>query len=244
MKKITITFIAILLASNTFAQRIIKEVPSFDKIVVSPMIDVIIVASQTERVTIEYSNINPRDINCRVEDGTLQLFLTDGDFSNVTKNTDIWDNIDGWADQYKNAKIQITVNYQNLEDIKLIGDQVLTARNTLKSKRLKLTLMGDHEVSFENIEVDNLTVNVFGDNFLAFENGYAENQKFRVFGDNEIIANELKGRNVKAQLFGDNQLLVNASNDFKVNSFGDSEAINSGRGNTSKGLVLGDNEVY
>ncbi|HKZ36467.1 MAG TPA: hypothetical protein VJ184_02375, partial [Chryseolinea sp.] len=68
----------------TFAQEIIKDLKSFNKVIASPKINLILEQGEQESIRLIYSNVEPSKINIKVQGNTLRVYL---DEAKVTEKT-------------------------------------------------------------------------------------------------------------------------------------------------------------
>ena len=94
MKKIVnyLIFTALLASSTlSFGQEIQKKLNPFNKITVSPKINLILEEGTEESIRIVYSNIEPGKINVEVEGNKLSVFLDQARIVDKRERTDEYD---------------------------------------------------------------------------------------------------------------------------------------------------------
>ncbi len=224
------------------AQSLTKDLDSFDKIVSSPLIDVVLIKGEKENIRIEYENITPDKINIKTKGKTLQVYLTDAKISTSKKDGN-WKETSYWYTLYPGAKLKAYITYQHLKEIQVRGEQRLVCDNVIESKKLKIRMMGENKAELAGLKVDRLTVALFGENRVDVAAGTAGFQKYRMFGENKVYAENLLGEKIHTSMFGESLLDLHASEKLNVNSFGESTVLNSGAGDMHKKITLGDNTV-
>lgn len=228
--------------AQTPTPTITKDLRAFDKIVASPLIDVVLIKGEQESIRLEYQNVTPDKINIESKGKTLRLYLTDAKV--VTSRKDgSWKEDTHWYTLYPGARIKAYVTYRQLRHVQIRGEQTLACANTIQGKKLKIKLFGQNKATLAGLEVDKLTVSLFGENRLDVAAGTADFQKYRAFGDNTVYAENLRGAKVHTSLFGETLLDLNASERLNVNAFGESTVLNNGAGNLHKKITIGENTV-
>ncbi|MEP6467781.1 MAG: DUF2807 domain-containing protein, partial [Parafilimonas sp.] len=125
--------IAILISfslSQTFAQTK-TNVNHFNKVIISPHIQVTFVEGNEESVTIENSTVDKGKINIEVNGNTLRIYL-DG-AKEITKNKKVNDN--GYEEKrsiYNGTVVTAIVTYKILNDLSVRGEETIVCESLLK----------------------------------------------------------------------------------------------------------------
>src|SRR5579872_6812221 len=105
-----------LVACSISAQTLEKQVGQFKKIIVSPRINLVMIAGETESVKVSYANIDASKINITVKNRTLRIYL---DGSRITEKQQRIHH-DGWIEKknmYRNASITAYVTYKKVNKL-------------------------------------------------------------------------------------------------------------------------------
>ena len=263
MKTVALLLTSLAVTMALQAQTLTKDLPAFDAVVSSPLIDVVLAEGDRESVRIEYQGVAADKINVEVRRKTLRLYLDEARL-NTSKRRGSWKSPTSWEKLYPGAKLTAYVTYRKLDCIQVRGEQKLVCRNVLRGDRLKLELMGENQaeiaglrakrlrvslygenkINVTDINTDKLRVSLFGENTIDVQSGTATAQKYRSFGESKVYASGLQGETIKTNLFGESRLDLNASESLRMTAFGESEVRNSGNGQMRKRLTIGENRLH
>jgi hypothetical protein len=217
-----------------------KALSSFDKVIVSPLVSLILVAGEQESIKLQYENIEPDKVNYIVQNKTLHIYLDD---AKITVKNQKWRDGDQTYQKpiyEKDVKVTAYVTYKQLKSLDVRGEEETTCRDELASDVFKLRVYGQAKVTVASLKARKLKAAFYGENKVTILSGQAVKQRYRVYGDNEIDTENLIGQNVSAHSYGESQLRVNASNRMGVMALGESDIRYAGGAHLRKGLVLGD----
>ncbi len=249
MKSIKTTFTACLLiillmtSLNSWAQEERSvTVKAFNKLLVSPHIELILIKGDKEHVRWEFKNVTADKLNAELDGKTLHLYL---DKAKVTpklqKNRD-----QGWNYKesiYKHAKVKAYVTYRELKALELRGSEMVISRDPLVSEEFRLKLYGDGDAYFSSITADYFNASLYGEYALDIGGGEASVQSYKCYGENVVRATEFKGEDVSTTIYGESDLNLNASGSIKVTSLGEGRVFYKGAARLNKGLILGETSI-
>jgi len=237
IKQRTLLIIVLLVLTIQFAeaQEISKDLKSFNKIIVSPKVNLILEQGDQETIRLTYSNVDPAKINIKVQGNTLRIYLDEAKVTEKTYRT---------ADNqkigiYRDAAITAYVTYKELEHLEIRGNQELTCKSPLKAERFTLKAYGENEINLASLKTEYLRTSLFGDNDLKIRSGKAEYQKYRLFGENKIDTQDLKSFSATATIFGESKLKLNSQDQLKVTAFGEPQVSYYGDASVNRGLIFG-----
>jgi hypothetical protein len=232
-----------LTVSLAYAQSTTKTLPSFDKVVVSPLIKIVLVSGNQETVRLEYENVAPEKVNCFVRDNTLRLYLDDAKI--VVKQERVYDgeNSNKRPIYGKDVKVTAYITYRQLKELEVRGEEEAVCQSDITGDVFKLRVYGQATVTLASLHVTDLRAHIYGENKVTIQSGNADEQVYRVYGESQINAENLVGKNVSTSLYGDSQLRLYASNRLGVTAFGESNVNYTGGASLQKGLVLGDVKI-
>ena len=234
------TIFFVLTALFVYAQTPAHVLPSFDKVITSPHISIVLVAGDQENIQLQYQNIEPEKVNYSVEHKTLRIYLDD---ARITVKNRKWKDGDN---QYtrpiydKSVKVTAYVTYKSLKNLQIRGEEDATCQSDLTSDSFKLKVYGQATVNLAGLTANKLKVSLFGENKVTIRSGKAARQQYRIYGENTLDTEKLIGELVSVHSYGDSQLNVYASNRIGVMAFGESNIKYAGDGNLRKGLVIGE----
>lgn len=237
--RIFISFLAVGAITSLLAQNS-RLVDPFDKVIISPFIQVEFVQGGEERVTIENCTVDPSKLNVEVKGNTLRIYLEGA------KETPKWDGYPNNQENgqvYEGTVVKARVSFKNLAEVSLRGDEDQLFKGLVKAKDFRLKVYGNSEVVFDEVDMEACHGTFYGDNTLLIKAGKIENQQYTVYGTSNIDCQEINNTNSKLTTYGDAEYYVHASNEIKVTLFGDASLYYKGNPVISKGLNFGDMKV-
>lgn len=224
------------------AQETVITVKAFDKIIVSPHIEVILVAGDKEQVTIEKAKLPESKININVEGKTLRIYL-DG-AKTVTKSEDRYENGRKTTQSlYDGTMVSVRISYKTLRALSIRGEEIVETISPIDQKDLKLTIYGESKVYFNSLIVDQLTVSIYGESYLEVKGGLVQRQVYRAYGESEVNTEELKNKTTKITAYGESNFRVQVSEKLKVTCYGETTINYIGDAEVDKGIVIGEAEI-
>ena len=152
--KCYITILIIFGFKTTFAQTT-TAVNHFNKVIVSPHVQVTFIEGNEESVTIEKSTVDNEKINIEVNGKTLRIYL-DG-AKEVTKNEIIYE--DGHKVKrpiYKGTVVSAIVTYKTLDDLSVRGEETQVCKSLLKGNKFRLKIYGESQVFLNEVNLGEL----------------------------------------------------------------------------------------
>lgn len=232
----------VLLSINSFAQQKKISVDSFEKVIVSPHIAVTFVEGTSEFVTI-HSSTEPLDkLNIEVIGSTLRLYLDGAKTYTDSKNVR-GDNYDYKVPIYKGTVITATVNYTNIEELSLRGEQKFLCESPIDQSEFRLKIYGESEVYFNEVQLDNLTTTIYGESYLELKNGNIDRQKITAYGETTINTLGVSTKSTKITAFGEGSYRIAVSDKLKVTAYGEATIAYEGSPEVNKGIVIGEAKI-
>jgi hypothetical protein len=239
MKKIAYTFILTAFSMITHisvGQEFEKELRSFDKIVVSPKINLILEKGDHEAIRIKYSRIDAGKINIEIENGKLHLFL---DNARIVEKQERTNEYHSKMSIYRDAEVTAYVTYTELEGLEVRGEQEVTCLSSIDSEKFKLKVYGETEITFESLTTQKFKAVAYGENKIKIKEGKADHQRYRLYGENKIDTRALSSSTVSTTIYGEGRLTVNASDEVRISAFGEPQVNVIGTSFINKGIVIG-----
>lgn len=227
---------------GALAQTKTVAVDAFEKIIVSPHIEVNIVEGSEESVVIENAKVSLDKINVEVEGKTLRLYL-DG-AKTVTKServsTDEWR---GKKSIYNGTMATATITYKTLKDLSIRGEEIVKCKSPIDQEELKLSIFGESKIYFDAITLDEFTVAIYGESYLEIKEGNVGKQVYRAYGESEVNVGELNNKETKITAYGESNFRVNVSDRLKVTCYGETTINYSGDPDVDTGIVIGEAKI-
>lgn len=238
-----ITIIALVLVSQTLAAQSKKTVESFNKVIISPHIETTFVQGDEESVTVLDSTEPEDKINIEVNGETLRVYLDDA--KETTKNETVTKNgIKMKVPIYKGKVLTIVVTYKNIEILSLRGEQRTLCESLIDTKKFKLNIYGESQVTFNNVNFQELDADIYGESQLTIKKGSIGNQKITAYGEGQINLVDIDNKTSKLKAYGEAKFTVNSSERIKFTAYGEAELYYKGSAEVETGLSIGDSEIH
>ncbi len=244
MKKvIRLSFVALLLIAGTvFGQEQQINVKSFDKVIVSPHIEVNFQEGDTELVTIESANVSTDKINVEVEGKILRIYLDGAKMHTKSKKVKT-KKYKGRKDLYEGRKVVATVHYKSLNKLSIRGEETANFVSPLEQPDFHLTIYGESRVYFDALTISDLTVAIYGESYLEIKEGNVANQVYRAYGESEVNTLGMRNQRTKITAYGESNFRVNVSDRLKVTSYGEAEINYEGDPDVDRGIIIGEASI-
>lgn len=215
---------------------------TFQKVIISPYIEVVFKQADQESVVIDRSKVDREKINIEVNRKKLHIFLDDAKV--IGKNEDV--KINGnkrRQDIYQGTQASITVYYKQLEKVEIRGEEQIDFKDAINIEDFDLDSYGSPKLYFESISAEEFKVALYGESYLEIKGGIVDFQRYRVYGSSEVNAMALESTETKIAAYGDNHIVVNVSEKLKVSAFGDARIQYKGNPKIANGLKIGDTSL-
>lgn len=243
--KFTSTIFSVLIFSiviNLSAQENIALKTNFDKIIVSPHIEAVLIKADKPSIVIENISVPREKFKYEIENGTLQVYLEGA--KTYTKNKKIVINDrKRKVPLYKNKVVTLIINYTDVEVFSLRGEEKITFETPINQEECKLRIYGDSEVTVKSIEVEKLNVTIYGESFLNIDEGTVNKQRITAYGASNVSAKDVNSKETKITAYGDGTYQLNASEKIKVTSYGEATILYKGDASLKKGIVIGESTI-
>jgi hypothetical protein len=236
-----LSMIVVLMAGwiPTQAQEITRDLRSFTKIIASPKINVILEKGEKESIRIIYSDVSADKINFDVKGKTLRIYLDDARVVEKTYKSDGHQR----KSIYHDATVTAYVTYRELKHVQIRGNQELTCKDEIESKKFVLRAYGENEIRLASLKTEHFKTTLYGENDLKILGGKAEYQKYKLYGENKIDSRDLKSFVAKTTIFGESKIKLSIQDKLRVNAFGESQVRYDGEARVNRGLVIGNTEI-
>lgn len=218
------------------------SVDHFDKIIVSPHIEVNLVEGNEESVLIENARLSEDKINVEVEGKTLRIYL---DGAKTVTKSEKHDNGEwkGKKSIYNGTMATATITYKNLDVLSVRGEEVINCESAIEQDDFKLRIYGESKVYFNSVSVDKLNVSIYGESYLEIQDGSVNHQVYRAYGESEVNTLDMGNTYTKITAYGESNFRVNVSNKLKVTCYGEASINYKGEASVDKGIVIGEASI-
>ena len=235
--------IVFLLFSNySTAQSKVIAVETFDKVIVSPHIEVIFKEGVKESVSVESIIVPIEKLNVVVKNNTLNVYLDGARITTETKKEYV-NNNKRKTSIYKGTIVSLIITYKKINSLDLRGEERLVFENNIVAKKLRLNIYGESQVYLNEVDIQNLQVSIYGESYLEIAQGKIEKQKFTAYGESTINTLNVESTETKLTAYGDGTFQFNASEKLKITSYGEATINYSGNANLNKGIVIGETKI-
>lgn len=237
-----ILLVGVLSWSNTFAQSKLIPVEPFTKVIVSPHIQVNFVQGEQESVMVEDIDVALEKLNLEIKGKTLHIYLEGA--KTFTKSEKV-NNEDykGRHDIYNGTIVKATVTYKNLEELSLRGEEDFVCKSPLRGDEFQLTIYGESEVVFKEVDFNDLQTTIYGESELNIEKGTIGKHRVTAYGESEINTIEVDTKSAKLTAYGETEFRLNVSNDLKITAYGEANIEYKGNATVNKGIIIGDTTI-
>lgn len=237
MKKTMITTLLLAMVLLTHAQEeVIRKVPSFDKISVSPKINLVLEKGDKESVRVAYSNISPGKINVEVVGSKLRIYL---DQARLVDKRDRSSDNHSRVSRYHDVTVTAYVTFRHLKELEMRGEETLTCESNIDVDKFKLKVYGEAEVNLASLNTHKFKASLYGVNNVKIQSGESSHQVYRLFGENKIDTRGFESITASARIYGEGRLRMKATEEVRINSFGEPDIDIIGNPHISRGIIIG-----
>lgn len=243
MKTIRITLLMMVFTiTASIAQEKTFTVKDFDKVIISPHIEVTLVAGDETSVVIENTKVPMNKINVEVQGGTLRIYLDDA--KTVTKSERV--SSDKWKGKraiYNGTMATATITYKTLKNLSVRGEEIVKSKGDITGDELKISLYGETKVFFEGLLLNELTVAIYGSSYLEIAKGQVGRQVYRAYGESEVNTIGMENEETKITAYGESNFRVKVSDRLKVTCYGETTINYEGDPDVDNGIIIGEARV-
>lgn len=242
LKPILMLCLFILSSINMKSQSKEHSVEHFDKVVVSPHIQVTFIQGNEESVTVESIKVSNDKLNIEVSGKTLEIYL---EGAKTTTKSEKVESENGTKKEsiYKGTIVIATVRYKNIDDLSLRGDEDFEFKSAFKQEKLAIKLYGEATVHLKEVELSSLSTVIYGESYLEIKKGSIGKQKITAYGEAKINNLNVESESTKITVYGEGHIQVNATDEIKVTAYGEANVSYRGGASLKKGLVIGEANI-
>lgn len=240
--KIKILFSIALLLANIARSQEIVPLKSFNKIVASPRVNVILQKGEQESIRILYNDIPVNKVNVKVKGNKLKIYLDHARL--VEKQVSITEN--GQRRKkgiYSGSSITAYITYKELKSLEIRGEEELRCDGEIKAEKFKLRAYGESEIRLQSLHVVKFKTSLYGENDLKIMSGETVRQVYRLFGENKIDTRGMKSEIASTRIYGEGKISVNASEEVRINAIGEPTINIEGTSIISKRIIVGHADI-
>ncbi|MCH9660865.1 MAG: DUF2807 domain-containing protein [Bacteroidetes bacterium] len=224
------------------AQRTVN-VESFNKVIISPHIEVTFVEGITESILVENSQVADDKLNIEVAGKTLRVYLEGT--KNIPKNKKEY--VNGHKIKrplYKGTQATVTITYVSINEASLRGEERISFQSRFDQEKLRLKIYGESRISFSEVKLDEMHTTIYGESILKMKAGTITKQKIVAYGESKVDMEEISNKETTVTAYGEAEFVLNASDKIKVTAFGEAVIGYKGSPIIKKGINIGDVQIY
>jgi hypothetical protein len=232
-------FICLLLLGSASVHAQVTPVKAFEKVIISPYIQVIFVEGDKEEVNIENCTVDKSKLHIEVNGKTLWLYLDDA--KQIPKNETTYEN--GYKEKrsvYKGTVVTATITYKTLNDLSIRGEETQLCKSPLSASKFYLKIYGESKVTLNEVNFGTLYTKLYGESTLEIKAGTIKEQRYTSYGESKINSIAVNGRTGHITSYGEADFTMNASDRIKVTAFGEAKLHYKGDPEIVKGLHIGE----
>jgi len=239
---ITLAGLLALSVSLSRAQEQVQLLEPFNKIVVSPKINLVLIHGTQESIELDIRRADPERVNVKVKGKTLRIYL---DNARKYVKHDKY-RVNGYKckeKQYEGVRVTAYVTYNQLKKLEVRGEEWVQVVDPLVADKFKLKVYGVSDLHFSSIQTDRLKVKLYGVNELDVDAGRVKVQKYSLFGENRVDTRSMESNIAKTSVFGEGDFNLTVSRKLKVSAMGETFVTYRGPAYVHKGIVFGESKI-
>ena len=219
-----------------------QAVAAFDKVIISPHIEVRLIQGVEETVRIEEASVEENKINIEVKNNTLRVYLDDA--KEVTKNEITYhQGHKRKSPIYKGTQVKVIITYRDLQELSIRGEEVIGVESSLNREKFRLKVYGEPTVLLKEVHLGLLKATIYGTGNVKIASGSVKEQRFTAYGEAAVEAFEVFNNITGITSYGAADFQINASEKIKITAYGEARVQYLGNPEINKGLVIGELEI-
>jgi hypothetical protein len=235
--KFFISALLMIVSYNMYGQA--TTVAHFEKVIVSPYIQITFVEGDKEEVNIENCTVDKSKLHIEVNGKTLWIYL-DG-AKQIPKNETTYNN--GYKEKhsiYNGTVVTAAVTYKMLNSLSIRGDETQLFKSPVAADEFDLKLYGETKLTMNEVNFGELHTKLYGENTFEIKSGTIKEQHYTSYGESKINTIAVNGRSGYVVSYGESDFTLNAADKIKLTAFGDAKLHYKGDPEIVKGIHIGD----
>ncbi len=232
----------VLIGMSALGQSKAIAIDHFEKVIISPHIQVTFVEGDAESVTVVSNKVSNDKLNIEVVGQTLHMYLDGAKVISKSKK---------YNDEHRNRKrsvyqgtiVTATVTYKSIYDLSLRGDETFVFKDPFESDLLRLKIYGESKTYFNHVDIEHLNTTLYGESYLEIKKGSVIKHKMKCYGACKIHIDGIKNADSKVTAFGEGTYNLNVSDYLKVTAYGEAVVNYKGSPEVTKGIILGEAKI-
>jgi hypothetical protein len=228
MKHLTILLALITSAAN--AQTFEQQLQSFNKVIVSPGVNLILIPGESEQIKIDYHGVDESEVIIEQKAKKLHVYLKDAKIVDIT-------------DRYRHASITAYVTFKHIRVIEARGEGNVLCDGKIAAKRLKIRAYGETDIRLAHVDAATVRARLYGANKITILEGDAGHLNYKMYGENTIDSRGLVSVTSSTTMYGEGRINLHTTEEVRVNSFGEPSLYVSGSPVISRGIIIGHTNI-
>jgi len=214
----------------------------FEKVILSPHIDLELVNGEQEKIEIIDLAVPEEELITEVKNGTLKIYLKDA--KTFTKHVKEGHGRNKKTEPVYNVRMaQVRITYRQLDELTVKGEETVVCSGILQSENFKLKMYGEAALVIEEARIYDLKAKLYGANELMVKAGQIDNQILKTYGESNLNLKNIINYNTKIIAYGESSFYIQTRDRIKVITVGESKVYYSGSAKVNEGIMLGGSEV-
>jgi len=216
----------------------VRAVVGFNKVIVSPYIQVNFIEGAEESVIIESNATEDENLHIEVKGKTIHIYLEDAKLypmeEKISKKGKIVDRL-----QYDLTTVKARVTYKTLNEISIRSEEDFEFLSPLKGEKFLLTVYGSSHIFLNEVELKQLRSTLYGESKLEVKKGNVQKQRYISYGTSVVDALAISSEDARIIAYGDGRFKINADQRIKITAYGNSILKYTGKAEIKKGVNIG-----
>lgn len=240
MKAYATLLFAMVIASTTAAQEFQQSLKRFDRIVVSPKVNLVLVEGREPGVRIQYTGVNPEEIVVKQIGKRVHIYLENAKIIDTgIRQRNMFDR----RERYRHASVTAYVTFQELRLIETRGEEEVSCDDKIVANKLTIRAYGVANLHFAQIEAAKVKTRLYGENTMNVDKGEAGHVSYKLYGENKVDSRALEAVTSSTTIYGEGRISLYASEELRINSIGEPSLHVSGSPIISKGIMIGNTSI-
>ncbi len=240
MKTYATLLLALVVTSSALGQEFQQSLKRFDRIVVSPKVNLVLVPGSSPSVRINYAGVDEDRIIVKQIGKRVHIYLED---AKIIDKGERRRNMFDRRERYRHATVTAYVTFQELKLIETRGEEEVSCEGKIVANRLTVRAYGVANLNFKHIEAAKLKARLYGENIMKVEEGEAGHVSYKLYGENKVDSRALEAVTSTTTIYGEGRVFLYASEELRINSIGEPSLHVSGSPIISKGIMIGNTSI-
>lgn len=216
-----------------------KMVDYFDKVIVSPYIQVTLIQGNEESVMVDDIKVAPDKLHIEVNDNTLHIYL-DGAKEIPKNEKDHYNEYTESHALYNNTTVVATITYKILNALSIRGEEEQLCKSEITSDVFTLNIYGESTMTFKELNLQKLYATLYGEGVLEVKAGIVKEQRYICYGEGKINSLAISGSSSRIIAYGEADFKINVADKINITAFGEAKLHYKGNPKITKGLHFGE----